>query len=206
MGLCGVAMGALLGRGDSPGMLRGVDRDADGLFGTLLRRLAFDAVFLRREAGIDGATRSRVLLEALHAEVLRTRLDAALAGFVGDALLGAKELPTLFTEGMRRALGVSPPPSWAVVLVAQALEPAAPWGGAWTTSAAGARLEPLAREWLRERFNEDWFRNPHAGDGIAAMARELQAFGTEAWARDGRDARAMALAHRFDDAHRDLRR
>lgn len=206
MEACGAATAALLGRGDSPGMRRGLDRDADGLIATLVRRLLLERGFLQREAGLDGAERARVMMEGLHAEVLRTRLDAALAGFVSEVLAGARELPTRFTEATRRALGVALPPSWAVVLAAEALEAAAPWGGHWMTRAAGAAVEPVLRAELRERFDEDWFRNPHAGMGIAGMVREYHALGTAAWAKAREAERAKALRERFDEALREARR
>jgi hypothetical protein len=40
----------------------------------------------------------------------------------------------------------------------------------------GEQLEPVISTHLRERFDEDWFRNPRAGDGLLALFRPGQSF------------------------------
>jgi hypothetical protein len=47
---------------------------------------------------------------------------------------------------------------------------------------------------LRERHDEDWFRNPRAGATLRAVLDELRTRGVIAWAGgDGQNAAAVAL-------------
>ncbi len=203
LGACGVALGAVLGRGIAPGPRRGLDRASDGVWHALVRRLVLDGGWLTRAAEVDAVTRQRVLLEGLHAEVLRVRRDAVLAGFVAEALGRGEGLGTRFWEGMTGAWGASPEPGWAVHVAARAMEPAAWWGDRPASRIRGALAEPAALGWLRTRFNEDWWRNPRAGDGLRALVRAEQGLGVEGWmaAEEAGDPVA-ALRTRFDEVAR----
>lgn len=204
LGACGVAVAGVLGRGVSPGARRGLARASDGLWHALVRRLLLDPAWLAREAGVDAVTRQRVMLEALHGEVLRLRRDAVLAGFVSEALDGGAGASTRFWEAMRAAWGASPEPVWAVHAVVRAVEPGSWWGERPAAAVEGALAEPVALGWLRERFNEDWWRNPHAGPGVVALVAGVNALGVSGWcaAESAEQEGASALRARLAEVAR----
>jgi len=203
LGACGVALGAVLGRGLSPGQRRGLDRASDGLWHALVRRLTLDAGWLTREAEVDAVTRQKVMLEALHAEVLRVRRDAVMATFVADTVARADNLGTRFREGMTAAWGAAPEPGWAVHVAARAMEPAGWWGDRPAARVRGALAEATALGWLRMRFNEDWWRNPRAGDGVRSLGVAWNALGVDGWmAAEGADDAVGALRARFEEVAR----
>jgi hypothetical protein len=83
--------------------------------------------------------------------------------------------------------------------------------GLWPARPAGrslgARVEPLVVDALRERFDEDWFRNPQAGAGVAAIFDEVRAVGLRAWCEPrGGVPDATATVRRLSDALREARR
>lgn len=193
-----VAAGSVLARGISPAHRRGVDRVADGALHALGRRLLHDRAFLHRAAQLDAAPRERVMLEALHAEVARVRLDAVLARYTRLALDRAPELGVRFVDDVTRAWGVAPSPGWAVHFAADALASGAPFGGAWGRRAVGSRVEAALRARLRERFDEDWHRNPRSGEWLRGAMDAIRSLGWEAWREaEGIEASADALARRL---------
>lgn len=207
LGAVAEAVSQTLGRGPFPGARRGRDRALDGLAHALGRRVLLERHWLQREGGLDAAPRERVMLETLHAEVLRVRLDAALARFAAHALGRRPDAGQRFHAEVTRAWRVAPPPSWAPWVAATALD----GGGVWTARPAGrslgARVEPAVVEVLRRRFDEDWFRNPKAGAGVAAVFDEVRAVGLRAWCEaNGGVPDAAATARRLGDAMREARR
>ena len=209
LGAGSVAVGAVLARGLWAAHRRGVDRVSDGALHALGRRLLHDRSFLRRAAMVDAAARERVMLEALHAELARVRLDAALGRFVRDALDRAPELGARFVAQVTRAWGVAPSPGWAVHLAADALASGGALGAMWGRRAAGSSVEVALRERLRARFDEDWHRNPHVGEWLRGALDALRGLGWRGWleaegvdARAGGAALAKRLAEDFDEARR----
>lgn len=115
------------------------------LFGSLLA----DPIFLRRSVGLSrdeakeaGRILARTLLGALRLEAART--------VAGDARTSPRDLEELFA----RALGIEWPPSLAHVLPRASFEAPA--------RLLAGLLAASEREGLIDRFDEDWFRNPHA--------------------------------------------
>jgi hypothetical protein len=207
LGAMAEAASQTLGRGPFPALRRGRDRALDGLANALGRRLLLERHWLHREAGLDSAPRERVMLETLHAEVLRVRLDAALARFAAHVLARRADAGLRFHTEVTRAWRVAPPPSWAPWVAASLFD----GHGVWTARPAGrvlgARLEPLVVEALRERYDEDWFRNPKAGSGLEALFDEVRAVGLRNWGTShGRATDVRATVRRFDEAMRDARR
>ena len=184
LGAGSVCAGAVAARGLWAAHRRGVDRFADGVLHALGRRLSHERSFLRRSAQLDGLARERVRVEALHAEVARLRFDAVMARFTRDALARAPQLGARFAEAITRAWGIAPPPTWAPHLVTAAMDAGGPWGGRWGERALGARGEAVLRERLRARFDEDWHRNPHAGEWLRASLDALRVEGVAGWKGD----------------------
>lgn len=173
----GVTAAGVTAAGVSPGQRRGRHRALDGMAHALGRGLLVEPGFLKRDAELTGAAGERALRGALHAELTRVRWDAAVARFTTAALRREAGLAERFLSEMRRALGAAPGSPWAVHLVARAMEP----GGAWP-GRAGARVTGLwcaltVRERLRERCDEDWFRNPRAGAVLRGAWDEARALG-----------------------------
>lgn len=181
MGSAAESVARTLGRGHSPGHVRGLDRATYAVVHALGRRLLLDRGWLTREVGVEGSSRERMLLEAMHAEVLRVRRDAVLASFGYAVVSRAGELPTRFVELMARAWRVAPSPAWAAVVAGRATETGSFWGDRWALRARGAGFEAAAVAWLRDRYDEDWWRNPSAGEGLSTMVVGLNALGPEAW-------------------------
>lgn len=184
LGAGSVCAGAMAARGLWSAHRRGVDRFADGVLHALGRRLAHEKTFLQRAAQLDGLARERVRVESLHAEVARLRWDAVMARFTRDALGRAPQLGARFAESVTRAWGIAPPPAWAPHLVTSAMDAGGPWGGRWGERLLGARGEVVLRERLRARYDEDWHRNPHAGEWLRATLDGLRVEGLAGWKDD----------------------
>jgi len=62
----------------------------------------------------------------------------------------------------------------------------------------------VALGWLRERFNEDWWRNPHAGPGVVALVAGVNALGVSGWcaAESAEQEGASALRARLAEVAR----
>lgn len=194
------AAGVIEGVG-THGQVRGKDRALDGAFDALGRRLLLEPVFVTREAGV-GADRERVLLEALHAELRRTRWDAAMALFAASALRREPGMAERFTELCVRAVGAAPSPAWAAVVVARAAGHGGPWGARWAALTRGALYEAVLSASLREAHDEDWFRNPSAGETLAGRLREARALGVELDAAAAGEALRARCAGWMDAARR----
>lgn len=126
------------------------------LFGSLLA----DPVFLRRIVGLsrDEARQSaRILARSLLGAV---RLEASRV-LANDARTPARDVEELHS----RALGIPWPPSLANVLPKASLE--AP------VRFLAALVATSERDELIHRFDEDWFRNPHALEHLREDDRAL---------------------------------
>jgi hypothetical protein len=207
LGALAEAVSQTLGRGPFPGVRRGCDRALDGVAHALGRRLLFERHWLKREGEVDALPRERVMCETLHAEVLRMRLDVALARFFAHVLARRPDAGARFDQELTRAWGIAPPPSWAPWVAASLYDGNGPWSARPAGRALGARVEPLVVDVLRSRFDEDWFRNPNAGRGVAAVFDDMRAIGVRAWCEaHGGMPDGAATARRFAEALRDARR
>lgn len=143
----------------SPFDLRVARRAA--LFGTL----PVDPVFGVRALGL-GRTRARDQSRQIARALLVTlRMDALRVLLRGIALLSARARHERFEELTARAFGVSFPPE--LEFVVPNLGPGDP------TRLLGTLLAISDRLSLVERFDEDWFRSPHAALAIRAEQAEL---------------------------------
>lgn len=148
--------------------------------GGLLAQVACDPIALGRR-GLTRAEARAAAAAGAALTLLRARLDAAAVLAQGAPLVGHAAL-------VARAIGTDADPGAAFVL---------------TTSAASARFratEAALRLFvaLRERFDEDFFRNPRAAEPIRGAAARGGAFSAEAFAEEvGADS---AAAHaRLDE-------
>jgi hypothetical protein len=124
----------------------------------LFGALAADPVFGVRALGLG---RSRAIDQArgvARALLASLRLDAARVLLRGALLLPARALASRFEEQTAAALGAPFPPGLAGVV--PRLGPEGP------SLFAGAILAAADRRALCERFDEDWFRSPHAARAI----------------------------------------
>lgn len=163
--------------GASPGQKRGRHRVLDGAAHATGRWLLLEPGFLTRDAELTGAARERALRGALYAELTRLRWDAAVARFTAAAMRREPGLADRFGAELTRALGVAPGTAWAVHLTARTMEPGGAWPGRAGARVAGAWCAVALRERLRERCDEDWFRNPRAGAVLRGAWDELRAVG-----------------------------
>ncbi len=177
LGALTVCAAGVTAAGVSPGQQRGKHRALDGMAHALGRWLLVEPGFLQRDAELTGAARERALRAALHAELTRMRWDAAVARFTAAAMRREPGLAERFLSEMRRALGAAPGSAWAVHLVARAMEPGGAWPGRSGARVAGLWCAVTTRERLRERCDEDWFRNPRAGAVLRGAWDELRALG-----------------------------
>lgn len=157
----------------------GVDRVQGAVASVLGRRLFLEGSFLEREASVDRGALEPVMLEMLYAELFATRLEAAQALFAIDVMARASDLPGRFREHVVRALGSVPTPAWA-----------AHESAVWLRTRPGAQslallLETRLRDALRDRYDEDWFRNPRSGDALRDRFGAMRSVGTlAAFARE----------------------
>ncbi len=131
--------------------------------GALLAALLRDRGWLRRYAGLSGGALDAVARAAAFAELGASRATAArvaasAAAYGDTASLG--EVEGVYVERMRQALGVTP-------------EPGDAWGeldGPFAVGDAlrGSLMAGALGEALRERFDEDWWRNPRSGAWLVA--------------------------------------
>lgn len=205
LGAVSLAAGSTLAAAPTASRRRGLDRSADGALRALGRRMLLSRTFLAREAGVDGASRERVMLEALHAELARVRLDAVLSRFAWDALHRASDLGARFVDGVTRALGASPSPAWGAHVCVRSFDLGGAWGARWGAAHRGSVEAARVSLWLREQFDEDWHRNPRAGVGLTVALSTLRDGAAGPWRGpepdDGRDA-----ARWFGEVWRDVTR
>lgn len=185
---------------------RGVDRGTDFALHALGRHLLHDRGFLQKVVRLDGATRERVQVEALHGALARIRWDAVMGGFVRDALARTPGLSAGFVESVTAALGAAPPTLWAAHLTAESLEHGGPWGSRWGQRAVGARAEVGLREALRVQFDEDWHRNPRAGEWLVVTMSAMRSRGATAWTERGELLEPAALGARLAEDYIAARR
>lgn len=105
------------------------------------------------------------------------RWDAAMARFTAAAMRREPGMAERFGAEVTRALRIAPSPVWAVHLVARAMEPGGAWPGRSAGRVAGLWCAQATRARLRERCDEDWFRNPRAGAVLRGAWDELRVVG-----------------------------
>ena len=156
----------------------GVDRVHGPMAFVLGRRLFLEPAFLEREAGVDRGVSASLAIESVYDELWTARLEAARALFALDVLVRANDLAPRFREHIVRAVGSPPAPAWAAHEATH-----------WSLESPAARtlanvLEPQLRETLRDRYDEDWFRNPRCGEALQDRFAAMRAHGTvAAWAK-----------------------
>ena len=131
--------------------------------GALLATLLRDRGWLRRYAGLSGAALDAAARAAAFAELgasraAAARVAASAAAYGDTASLG--EVEGIYVDRMRAALGAAP-------------EPGDAWGeldGPFAVGDAlrGSLMAGALGEALRERFDEDWWRNPRSGAWLVA--------------------------------------
>lgn len=143
----------------SPFDLRVARRAA--LFGSL----PLDPVFGVRALGLGRARARDQARQIARALVVTLRVDAMRVLLRGHALLSPRARAERFDELSARTIGVAFPPDLQFVL--PNLGPEDP------TRLLGTLLAVSDRRSLVERFDEDWFRSPHAVQEIRAEQAQL---------------------------------
>ncbi len=155
----------------------GADQVAAQTFAALVEQTAFTESFAHREFGVDRSQLEWITRAGLHTWLYELRSNAALALFAHDVLNEKSQLSERYRELMFNSVACAQEPSWTVHQAANILADCAEtklWGqlfGAW------AGLE------LREKFEEDWFRNPLSGERLTVWLDDARLNGTEAWFR-----------------------
>lgn len=137
--------------------------------------LLWEPSFVVRELAVDGAHAALVNRAALHGSLMALRQSLAESEFSRDALAAKSELVVRLRDRMVRALGGVMSPSWTVHVGSSAIERRA------EAQCAGALCAAVLATRLRERWDEDWFRNPRAGEALAGELTELRALGAMPW-------------------------
>jgi hypothetical protein len=194
------ALGAAMARIGRPSERAGRDRVHRAVLWQLGEMLLWEPSFAKRELSVDGAHVSLVNRAALHGSLMALRQRAAEAVFVRDALAAKSELVSRLRDRLSRALGSAMNPSWTVHVASSAIERRA------EAECAGALCAAVLGTRLRDRCDEDWFRNPRAGELLSSELTEMRASGTMAWlidrvgvdegARDERERVAIERAER----------
>ncbi|HRI70235.1 MAG TPA: hypothetical protein PK156_38655, partial [Polyangium sp.] len=143
----------------SPYDLRVARRAA--LFGTL----PFDPVFGARVLNLGRARAMDQARQIARALIVTLRMDALRLLLRGQEELSFSEREDRFQELTERTLGVAFSPNLEFVL--PTLSPLDP------TRFLGSLLGIADRRSLIDRFDEDWFRSPHAVEAIRAEQAEL---------------------------------
>lgn len=181
----------------------GRDRLHRAVWWQLGERLLWAPAFVERELGVDPAHAATVNLAAMHGSLQALRRSAAEAPFVRDALDGKNELVLRLRDRTTRALGSAMTPSWTVHIAAASLERRA------EAHCMASLVEAVLYEQLRDRLDEDWFRNPRSGEVLTAESALMRTSGVRRWliertgAKDEREAverGAKALGARVSEA------
>ncbi|HJL18515.1 MAG TPA: hypothetical protein RMH99_22840 [Sandaracinaceae bacterium LLY-WYZ-13_1] len=158
-------------------------------FGGLWAHLHADPIFVERALGLRGADARAVRELALAQELFTLRTEAAraaLAASVDDA-----GFADVARESLREAWHLEPDPAMARALAL----PVERHPGA---AVRAARWIPALHVALRERFDEDWWRNPRTAELLRAACARGPTLTVEAWAEElGADG--GALADRVDE-------
>ncbi len=166
-------------------------------------RLLWAPAFVERELGVDPAHAATVTRAAMHGSLQALRRSAAEAPFVREALEAKNELVVRLRDRTTRALGSAMTPSWTVHVAAAALERRA------EAHCFASLVEAVLYERLRDRLDEDWFRNPRSGEVLRAESALMRTGGALPWliertaAKDEREAierGAIALSARVSEA------
>ncbi|MBL8684125.1 MAG: hypothetical protein JNK05_33435 [Myxococcales bacterium] len=169
----------------------GVDRIHRTAAHALGKALFFERPFVTRELGVDPAQSAVVARAGLHGALFELRRSCAEVAFA-RAVLGAQpELATRLRDAHVRAVFSAPDPIWASHVAAATLERRA------EANVLGALVEATLHARLRDGFDEDWFRNPRAGEALASELAKLRAAGAIAWLREASRAEndSDAIAH-----------
>ncbi|GJG84988.1 hypothetical protein tb265_01690 [Gemmatimonadetes bacterium T265] len=126
--------------------------------GALVATLLRERGWLRRYAGLSGAALERAARAAAFRELAAVRAAAAraavsAAAYGDEVALG--DVDAVYVDRTRAALGVAPNPGEAMADVDPPFAVGDRLRGALLAGALAAEL--------RERFDEDWWRNPRAG-------------------------------------------
>jgi hypothetical protein len=181
----------------------GRDRLHRAVWWQLGERLLWAPAFVERELGVDPAHAATVNRAAMHGSLQALRRSAAEAPFVREALEAKNELVVRLRDRTTRALGSVMTPSWTVHIAAAALERRA------EAHCFASLVEAVLYERLRDRLDEDWFRNPRSGEVLRAESALMRTGGALPWliertgAKDEREAierGANALGARVSEA------
>ncbi|MFW5925935.1 MAG: hypothetical protein ACOC9O_02895 [Myxococcota bacterium] len=152
---------------------RPVEGSVPGTLGTLFAQVLAEPPALVRLRGMGRRESERVARLAGAALLLESRLRAAEVILVAGAGASLQAMREQAPDVLRRALAIEVPPPLAVLVGGTRRGVAARYRG---------RVGGLAA-WhaLRERFDEDWYRNPRAEEPIRAGAHGGAWLSAESW-------------------------
>ena len=144
-------------------------------FGSLFAQLLAERVYQRRARGLEGSAAERLARRAAASLVLGARVDAAavLAHALADT---PRERVEAGRELLREALGVPVPMFVSALACALPADPASRFRGTVAGLAAAVGL--------RNRFDEDWFRNPRTEEPLRAAAAQGGSLSAERWCEE----------------------
>lgn len=173
--LVGEGLAAALGQAGPLRERAGRDRLHRAVFSQLGERLLWAPGFVARELGVDPGVATIVSRAAMHGSLVALRRACAESPFARDALAGRSELVVRLRDRMLRALGASVSPGWTVHVAGASIERRA------EAQCFAALCEAVLYQRLRDQLDEDWFRNPRAGEVIEREHALMRVQGTRAW-------------------------
>ena len=181
----GAALGPLLGAPALPIALRARPWGSVPLaLGDLVAWLHVEPLFLRRARGLDGAALEALRRAAIALVLVRARVLASRISIAGDA----RERRERGAEALVRALGVED-----ATMPAGIADPG-PIDLDHPAALRAAMAVPAIVAVLRERFDEDWFRNPRAAEPLRAAASRGLGLSIEAWTAELGATAPLAIA------------
>lgn len=149
----------------------GTTRLHGAIAGTVARRLLMSGPFAMREAGLDRSQLDVVFRELLFVELDALRTAAAQTLALHFAFEREPGLGERIAQTYVRALAAPIDPALAPFRVCEAWHHQAPL---WLEAALVA---PVLESALESELDEDWFRNPRAGQRFSAAIDAMRALG-----------------------------
>ncbi len=141
------------------------DSSVNEAYGILCYRLALSGVWIRHATGLEGEALDRYCRLARFLNMCRMRRNAAILVYELELLQSAQvsEMDARYVDLLLEATGFRPDPRTFLEHVDPRLS--------ITRTLRGDILSVLLETALRDKYDEDWFRNPQTGEFLLSLFR-----------------------------------